>query len=94
MIFWPELNYLNAFVKIATGGGIDAIYQKLKKCSKHVLRGAGITHKLNDSTTGAFLRRFHFKKLPVVSWPIKQLTYVANNLSIFFLFLIYNKLNQ
>ena len=61
MISWPELNHLNAFVKNCYKR-IDAIYQKLEKCSdKNVLQSAGITHK-RHSSTGTFLRSFHFKK--------------------------------
>ena len=37
---------------------------------------------MNDYSTGAFLGSFHFKKT-VVSWPFKQLTEGANELSKF-----------
>ena len=57
----------------------------------NVLWSAGLTHKRLFHRR--VLRKFRFQET-VVSWPFKQLTEGANELSKIFLFLIYNMLYQ
>ena len=60
MICWPELNHLNAFVKNAT----DALTLYFKSWKNVLKRFSERCYNpfINDYSTGAFLRSFHFKK--------------------------------
>ena len=60
MICWPELNHRNAFVKIAT----DALTLYIKSWKNVLQRFSERCYNkyINDYSTGAFLRSFHFKK--------------------------------